>query len=274
MEKFSTGLLISGLLHTCGVCVLCTHGPLVTPATPLSVGKAGNPSALVLEVSLVQENSVSTAVEKPATALIDPQPAQVMPAEEDRAELSANTPPKEHTAAVVLKEKKPAAKPERALPAKQAEQNSKIARPDIPQQQVKPQPKKAEALPANGSASGVIGAQGLGSPNGANATDDNASSSTSALAGQTKAAPNYRVNPKPEYPISARRMRHEGVVLLEVQVTADGLAKAVTLKKSSNYEELDQAAIRAVKQWRFNPAKINTVVVASTVQVPVRFELK
>src|SRR5581483_2787746 len=47
------------------------------------------------------------------------------------------------------------------------------------------------------------------------------------------ARPSYRSNPKPEYPADARRLRQEGVVVVSVEVSADGHPLSVSLKRSS-----------------------------------------
>lgn len=85
---------------------------------------------------------------------------------------------------------------------------------------------------------------------------------------------NYAQNPKPAYPAIARSRGWTGKVLLKVKVSAEGLAEGVELKQSSGHEILDEAAIEAVKEWRFIPAKRGTTPVASSVIVPVDFKLK
>jgi len=86
--------------------------------------------------------------------------------------------------------------------------------------------------------------------------------------------PRYRNNPRPEYPADARRMRKEGLVMLSVRVGTDGRPTDVTLKKSSGVPSLDEAAIRAVRRWIFDPATVGGIPVASEVDVPVRFTLE
>jgi periplasmic protein TonB len=88
-----------------------------------------------------------------------------------------------------------------------------------------------------------------------------------------KARPRYRSNPRPDYPIDSLRHREEGVVLLDVDVTADGRAAAVALARSSGFEGLDKAALETVKNWTFEPARTGGLAVASQVVVPVRFSL-
>lgn len=58
-----------------------------------------------------------------------------------------------------------------------------------------------------------------------------------------------------------------------MQVTADGAAAAVRLRQSSGYRLLDEAAVEAVKKWRFVPAIRAGAPVAGSVDVPVSFKL-
>lgn len=87
------------------------------------------------------------------------------------------------------------------------------------------------------------------------------------------ARPRYRSNPPPEYPVEARRLHQEGVALLGVEVSAEGRPASVHIKRSSGVPILDQAALDAVRQWAFEPARIGILPVASFVDVPVRFSL-
>ncbi|HLK90353.1 MAG TPA: energy transducer TonB [Polyangia bacterium] len=89
------------------------------------------------------------------------------------------------------------------------------------------------------------------------------------------AKPRYRSNPKPEYPLSSRRRREEGTVLLNVVVQADGLPGAISLERSSGYPALDRAAQEQVRRtWTFEPARTaDGIPVSGTVLVPLRFAL-
>jgi protein TonB len=75
------------------------------------------------------------------------------------------------------------------------------------------------------------------------------------------------------YPTAARRRGIEGRVLLEVAVDADGRAVAVRVAESSGHRLLDEAALRAVRDWRFTPARQDGRAVAAKVRVPVTFRL-
>lgn len=83
----------------------------------------------------------------------------------------------------------------------------------------------------------------------------------------------YLNNPAPVYPALARRKGEQGAVMLRVNVTAEGKPQEVTLHKSSGSPALDKAAIAAVRQWRFVPAKRGEEAVAAWVQVPMVFKL-
>ena len=80
-------------------------------------------------------------------------------------------------------------------------------------------------------------------------------------------------NPPPFYPETARRSGWEGRVIVRAEVSANGIPTSVTLAKSSGYGVLDQAALRAVKGWRFQPRTLGGVPLAGTVEVPVNFSL-
>ena len=81
-------------------------------------------------------------------------------------------------------------------------------------------------------------------------------------------------NAPPRYPYLARRRGQEGRAVLRVEVTADGRAAAVRLHESSGYRLLDEAALEAIKQWRFTPAKRGGIPVAGSVDIPISFKLE
>jgi periplasmic protein TonB len=83
----------------------------------------------------------------------------------------------------------------------------------------------------------------------------------------------YLNNPKPVYPVAARRRGMEGLVRLEVEVSPHGHPVSVTIKESSGSRILDVSARDAVKQWRFEPARHMGRAVTARVEVPIRFQL-
>jgi periplasmic protein TonB len=87
------------------------------------------------------------------------------------------------------------------------------------------------------------------------------------------ARPDYAYNPQPDYPMLLREQGVGGVVWLRVWVDSDGRPVEIKLAKGSGYRLLDDAALRAVKQWRFIPAKNGEQRMASWVEFPIRFTL-
>jgi protein TonB len=85
--------------------------------------------------------------------------------------------------------------------------------------------------------------------------------------------PEFRHTPRPVYPEAARKDGKEGRVLLRVLVDEEGQSKIVEVNRSSGSPILDQAAVEAVKRWRFSPARYGDVPAASWVKIPVDFRL-
>jgi protein TonB len=81
-------------------------------------------------------------------------------------------------------------------------------------------------------------------------------------------------NPPPKYPSEALRQRIEGQVVLRVAVACDGKVKRVDIAESSGHQSLDDAALRAVEQWRLHPALLAGSPVESEVRLPIKFVLK
>lgn len=79
----------------------------------------------------------------------------------------------------------------------------------------------------------------------------------------------YRVNP--EYPQIAISAKKEGVVILEATVGADGAVTHVRILRSEAL--LDNAAVDAVKQWRYSPLQLNGQAQPFILTVTVSFNL-
>ena len=52
----------------------------------------------------------------------------------------------------------------------------------------------------------------------------------------------------------AQRLRQQGSVELRIHVGVAGLVTRVEVTRTSGYSLLDEAAVRAVESWRFEPA--------------------
>jgi protein TonB len=77
----------------------------------------------------------------------------------------------------------------------------------------------------------------------------------------------------PPYPKIAQRRGWEGTVLLEVDVSENGRPRSVKVIGSSGRQLLDQAALRDVQSWLFNPATRDGKAVDSTMTVTFKFKL-
>lgn len=81
----------------------------------------------------------------------------------------------------------------------------------------------------------------------------------------------YQVNPI--YPEEAKRLRLEGTVRLEVTINEEGLVSGL-IAMPGNYEILEEAAIAAVKQWRYRPTLLNGEPVPVTAPATVVYQLR
>lgn len=86
--------------------------------------------------------------------------------------------------------------------------------------------------------------------------------------------PQFRERPQPPaYPRRARRLEQEGEALIRVKLDPRGNAAEVLVWKSSGFALLDDAAITAVRHWKFVPAERSGKPVIAWVEIPVRFAL-
>ncbi|SOE53773.1 TonB family C-terminal domain-containing protein [Burkholderia sp. OK233] len=83
----------------------------------------------------------------------------------------------------------------------------------------------------------------------------------------------YLRNPPPTYPGVAQQRGWQGTVLLKVHVLASGRPDHVGLASSSGHDSLDDAALEAVTNWRFAPARRGDQAIDGWVQVPIEFKL-
>lgn len=81
----------------------------------------------------------------------------------------------------------------------------------------------------------------------------------------------HRVNP--EYPDIARKSRVQGIVILEAAITKEGTVENVKVLRGV-HPLLDQAAVNAVRKWRYKPATVNGKPVRVHSTVTVNFKLK
>ena len=76
-----------------------------------------------------------------------------------------------------------------------------------------------------------------------------------------------------EYPALSRRLNEQGIVSLTVEISDTGRILDVTVRRSSGFERLDQAAVAAVRNWTYSPAHNGARALASIRFVDIPFRL-
>ena len=59
--------------------------------------------------------------------------------------------------------------------------------------------------------------------------------------------------PRPEYPLAAQKRHWSGAGLFACNMRSNGTVASVDVVRSTGHQMLDQAAITAFRQWRFEP---------------------
>lgn len=148
-------------------------------------------------------------------------------------------------------------------PAQQSKQQ--MARPkadDIVDQKQKPQPRREEQpqpkqqeraaseQAQSNVKSGEAGAAGSGGGEGTGAGTGQGSG-----AGLPVTPPYLVASTDPRYPPAARNREIEGTVYVKMLVNDGGSVESAFVARSSGNDALDGAAVEAVYNWRFSPAK-------------------
>ena len=108
-------------------------------------------------------------------------------------------------------------------------------------------------------------------PKGRGIGDDSGLQASGRFATPTKAAELiYQVDP--EFSEDARKAKFQGVVVLMIEVGADGRPHNLHVVEDPGLG-LAAKAVEAVQQWRFRPAQRGSTPIASTAQVEVHFHL-
>ncbi|EHH1223947.1 energy transducer TonB [Vibrio vulnificus] len=86
--------------------------------------------------------------------------------------------------------------------------------------------------------------------------------------------PSFMEKPvQPKYPRVAQKRGIEGTALFELWIDEQGKLTQLLLITSSGAKMLDDAARKAIQQWKFTPHAENGQKMPSRVRVPVRFSL-
>jgi protein TonB len=86
-------------------------------------------------------------------------------------------------------------------------------------------------------------------------------------------APRLIAEVKPRYTGEALRRMIRGTVVLEAVVTADGCTSQIRVVKSLDRGGLDEEAILAVTQWRFEPGRLAGAPVDVLVTILIDFSV-
>ncbi|MBI2060073.1 MAG: energy transducer TonB [Nitrospirae bacterium] len=87
------------------------------------------------------------------------------------------------------------------------------------------------------------------------------------------ALPSFKTKIEPEYPDQARRAGLDGLVVLEVGIDSAGRVFEVSVVQSAGHG-FDEAAMTAMKNSVFYPARRGNEPVAVRLRIPVRFTLR
>jgi len=79
---------------------------------------------------------------------------------------------------------------------------------------------------------------------------------------------------QPKYPQSALNRRQEGTVWLRVLLSESGLREDIKIRTPSKYALLNQAALKAVKRWKFAPTMVNGRPSKAWVDIPIEFKIQ
>lgn len=85
-------------------------------------------------------------------------------------------------------------------------------------------------------------------------------------------APRVIYAPDPEFSEEARKAKYQGTVVLWTVVGPDGRVHDIRIQRSLGMG-LDERAIEAIRQWRFEPGRRDGIPVAVMVNVEVNFRL-
>jgi protein TonB len=89
---------------------------------------------------------------------------------------------------------------------------------------------------------------------------------------QLPVAPRKIADARPLYPEIARAARREGTVVLEAVLDTAG--RVTQLRVIQSVPLLDQAALDAVRQWRYTPSVYGGQPVSVLMTITIRFQLQ
>lgn len=171
----------------------------------------------------------------------------------------------------------------RPLPAKPVAKPSppqpRLLTDDPPLTPIRPPAEEAEAAtasppvtPTTSSASATIGAPVA--PQAASAAPPALEPSTAAPLSVAIEAVRYLRPPQVVYPPVSRRMGETGRVVVRVLIDTQGVPIEATVAEPSRHPRLNEQALQALLQARFEPYRVNGRPMSVTVLAPVVFTLE
>ena len=85
---------------------------------------------------------------------------------------------------------------------------------------------------------------------------------------------NYLNNARPQYPPMSKRLNEQGKVVVRALIGVNGAALQASIKSSSGFDRLDQAALATVLKWHYVPGKRGGVAEAMWFDIPVNWVLQ
>lgn len=265
----------NGLSHSTLILLLTLSLSILAHATVLLWGNSDADTAKLPGQRLqVQVSVASKPAAKTATEQVD---KSTQPGPEVAKSVKALE--KQPVQQAEQSKKQVAVLPAKPIPVKQSaekatvsapapEPERPVARVDKPVPPPKPEPVKQEVPPPVEP----VSLSADSSPAEAPLHPDAAMESSQTQQASFRAA-HVRKQPKPHYPRLARRRGQEGTVWLRVQIDTAGKARSIEIERSSGFEILDKAALKAVRSWRFLPALQDGQARVSYVKIPVKFQL-
>jgi len=80
--------------------------------------------------------------------------------------------------------------------------------------------------------------------------------------------------PMPVYPMTSKRLREEGRVVVLVEINTQGLVERASIAQSSGYNRLDDSALAAARKARLKPLTRNGVAYPAKAKLPFDFVMR
>jgi TonB family protein len=130
--------------------------------------------------------------------------------------------------------------------------------------------------PGSGGGVGTGHGTGIGSGNGPGLGPGSGGGTGGGIyrVGGAVSAPRLITEVKPKYTNDALRRRIQGTVVLEVVVTRDGCTSQIHVVGSLDRGGLDEEAVAAVTQWRFEPGRLAGAPVDVRVLIMLDFTIR